>query len=118
MFAAENIRLWRGHPVRDADGGKIGALEAVYVDTRTDAPAFATIRVGLPGRRRLVFAPLAGAVVGPGWVKLAYEKSAVKSAPSIGSDGELMAGEEEAVFGHYGLPFEPAPTGERRLARR
>jgi len=30
MFEAENIRDWRGHDVVDADGHKIGELEAVY----------------------------------------------------------------------------------------
>lgn len=118
MFEAENIRLWRGHRVVDRGGGKIGELEAVYVDTRTDEPAFATVRVGLPGRRRLVFVPLRGTVVGPGWVKVAYDKSLVKAAPSIDTDGELLAAQEDAVFAHYELSWDPAPTGERRLARR
>jgi hypothetical protein len=36
MFEAANIREWRGHDVVDAQGHKIGGLEAVYVDT---APA-------------------------------------------------------------------------------
>ena len=42
----------------------------------------------------------------------------MKDAPSIGTDGELPAGDEEAVFNHYGLTFEPGGGGERRLARR
>jgi hypothetical protein len=37
--------------------------------------------------------------------------------PSIGTDGELSAGGEEAIFKHYGLACEPG-GGERRLARR
>ena len=43
MFEANDIREWRGHDVVDAEGHKIGALEAVYVDTSTDQPAFATV---------------------------------------------------------------------------
>ena len=31
MFEAENIRDWRNHDVVDADGKKIGELEAIYV---------------------------------------------------------------------------------------
>jgi hypothetical protein len=42
----------------------------------------------------------------------------VEHAPSIGIDGELPAGDEEAIFRHYGLPYEPGADGERRLARR
>jgi hypothetical protein len=43
VFEAGDIREWRGHDVVDADGHKIGELEAVYVDTSTDLPAFGTV---------------------------------------------------------------------------
>lgn len=118
MFEAESIRLWRGHDVVDSDGSKVGELEAIYVDTATDEPAFATIKVGLPGRHRLVFVPLTGATVGPGYVKVRYDKKLVKDAPSIQTDGELPAADEEPVFAHYGLSYRPGAGGERRLARR
>jgi hypothetical protein len=118
MFEATNIREWRGHEVRDHDGAKIGPLEAVYVDTATDQPSFGTVRVGLPGRRRLVFVPLQGAKVGPGYLQIAFDKKLVKDAPSIDTDGELPATDEESVFAHYGLTYAPGAAGERRLARR
>jgi hypothetical protein len=47
-----------------------------------------------------------------------YGKKQVKDAPSIGTNGELPAGDEEAIFKHYGLTYEPGAGGERRLARR
>ena len=117
MFEVENIRAWRGHDVVDVDGHKIGTLEAVYVDTATDQPAFATVKVGIPIRHRLVFVPLAKASVGPEYVRLPLEKKQMRHAPSIETDGELPAGEEEAVFAHYGMPYQAAPN-HRRLARR
>ncbi|GHE89256.1 PRC-barrel domain-containing protein [Streptomyces spiralis] len=118
MFEAGDIREWRGHDVVDADGGKIGTLESVYVDTTTDEPFFATVTVGVPTRRRLAFVPLIGATVGPGYVKVAYTKKVVKQAPSIDTDGVLPATEEPSVFGHYELAYNPGAGGERRLARR
>jgi hypothetical protein len=118
MFEAANIREWRGQDVVDAQGHKIGELEAVYVDTATDLPSFGTVTVGLPTRHRLVFVPVDHAIVGPGYVKVPYDKKQVKDAPSIGTDDELPAGDEEAVFKHYGLAYEPGAGGERRLARR
>jgi hypothetical protein len=118
MFEAANIREWRGHDVVDAQDHKIGELEAVYVDTATDLPSFGTVRVGMPTRHRLVFVPLGHATVGPGYVKVTYDKKQVKDAPSIGPDGELPAGDEGAIFKHYGLAYEPGASGERRLARR
>ena len=88
------------------------------MDTGTDLPSFGTVTVGMPTRHRLVFVPLDHAVVGPGYVKVSYDKKQVKDAPSIDTDGELPAGDEEAVFKHYGLAYEPGAGGERRLARR
>jgi len=118
MFEADNIRDWRGHDVLDTDGHKIGVLEAVYVDTGTDLPTFGTVRVGIVGRHRLVFVPLDRARVSPGYLKVAYGRKQVKDAPSIDTDGELPAAEEEAVFKHYGLTYQPGAGGERRLGRR
>lgn len=117
MFEADDIREYRGHKVVDADGDKIGELEAVYVDTATDQPAFGTVTLGgLLGGKRLVFVPFDGATVGPDYVKVAYSKTLVKEAPSIDTDGELRAEDEPAVFAHYG---KPAGDGSgRRLARR
>lgn len=47
MFPAENLRDWRGHKVIDPQGDRIGDLAVVYVDTATDEPSFATVRVGM-----------------------------------------------------------------------
>jgi hypothetical protein len=71
----------------------------------------------MPMRQRLVFAPLAGATVGPEHLRVAREKKQIKNAPAIDTDGELLAGDESAVFAHYDLAYEAAPD-ERRLARR
>ena len=118
MFETANIREWRGHDVVDADSHKIGELEAVYVDTSTDLPSFGTVQVGMPARRRLVFVSLDQAIVGPGYLKVSYDRKQVKDAPSIGTDGELPAGDEEAIFKDYGLTYQPGANGERLLARR
>ncbi|MFG3014080.1 PRC-barrel domain-containing protein [Streptomyces cinerochromogenes] len=118
MFEASDIREWRGHDVLDKDGHKIGALESIYVETGTDEPFFATVTVGLPTRRRLAFVPLAGATVGPGYLKVTHSKDRVKKAPSIEIDGELTATQEPEVFAHYELTYAPGAGGERRLGRR
>ena len=117
VFEADDIREWRGHDVVDDSGSKIGQLEALYVDTRTDEYAFATVKVGLLSRQRLVFTPTAGATVGPNYLKVAFAKKLVRDAPSIDTDGELLAQDEPAVFRHYDLPYD-AGESERLLARR
>ncbi|MBT2408821.1 MULTISPECIES: PRC-barrel domain-containing protein [unclassified Streptomyces] len=118
MIRIGDVREWRTHDVVDAKGHKIGTMEAVYVDTSTDEPAMATVQVGLPTRHRLVFVPLDEAVVGPGYLRVAYAKALVKGCPPIGTDDILPAEDEEAVFRHYGLEYQPGAGGERQLARR
>ena len=115
-FEAENIRDWLGKKVVDPTGSKIGDMEAVYYDTATDEPSFATVEVGLFNRKRLAFVPLTGASVAPGHVKVTVAKDLAKDAPSIGTDGELPVEDEPAIFAHYGIDYGPR-TG-RRLARR
>ncbi|EGG49774.1 photosystem reaction center subunit H [Streptomyces griseoaurantiacus] len=118
VFTVTDIREWRGRDVLDASDKKLGTLEAIYVDTTTDEPAFATVRVGMPTRHRLAFVPLDGAQVGPEYLRVAWDKRQIKGAPSIDTDGELLATEEPAVFAHYEFAYRPGATGERRLARR
>jgi hypothetical protein len=118
MFPAENLRDWRGEKVIDPEGDKIGELEAVYVDTATDEPAFVTVRVGMLGRHRLVFVPVNGATVTPAAVRVRYTKKLIGDAPTIDTDGELTATDEPGVFSYYNLPYATGASGERRLARR
>jgi len=118
MFPAENLRDWRGEKVIDPEGNKIGELEAVYYDTASDEPAFATVKVGMIGRYRLALVPLLGATVTPGAVRVRYDKKLVSDAPSIDTDGELTAADEPRLFAHYELPYRTGAAGERRLARR
>ncbi|WP_369180485.1 PRC-barrel domain-containing protein [Streptomyces mutabilis] len=118
MIRSADIREWRTHDVVDSGGHKVGTLEAVYVNTSTDEPTMVTVQVGLPTRRRLVFVPLNGAVVGPGYVKVDYDRTLVKKCPAIGTDDVLPVEDEAALFAHYRLPYQPGANGERQLARR
>jgi hypothetical protein len=118
MFEADNIRDWRDRDVIDPEGHKIGQLEGVYFDTASDTPAFASVRVGMVGRRRLTFVPLERATVGPSYVRVAYPRKQVREAFQIDTNGELAAGNEPALFQHYGLAYQAGVNGERRLGRR
>lgn len=117
-FPAENIRDWRDHDVVDSAGDKVGSVEAVYFDTSTDQPTFLSVKVGIVGRHKLTFVPLQGAVVAPSYIKVTPDKTTIKDAPSIDTDGELTSAQEPDLFAHYGLPYQAGATGERRLGRR
>jgi hypothetical protein len=118
MFPAENLRDWQGQSVIDPEGKKVGELEAVYVDTSTDQPAFVTVKVGMIGRSRLIFVPVDGATVSPKAVRVRYPKKLIQEGPSIDTDGELTGADEPQVFAHYDLPYTASSIGERLLGRR
>lgn len=117
-ITAENIRDWSGADVVDSDGDKIGSLESVYFDTSTDEPAFVGVQIGILGRKRIVFAPLANALVSPKYLKVLASKKLVKDGPGIDTDGELTREQEPTLFTYYGLPNVEGAAGERRLGRR
>jgi hypothetical protein len=87
-------------------------------DIRTGLPSFGTVKAGTPTRHRLVLVPVDRAAVGPGYLKVCYDRKQVKDAPSSDTDGEVPAACEEAIFKHYGLTCEPGAGGERRWACR
>ena len=118
MFEADDIRDWREHDVVDTDANKIGTLEGVYFDTATQKAVFASVKIGIVGRHRLTFVPLDGARVAPAHVRVMADKKLIKDAPTIDTDGELDAEAEPGLFQHYGIPYAPGATGERRLGRR
>ncbi len=118
MFEVDDIRDWLGLSVVDRTGSKIGVLEGLYYDTSTDAAAFATVKVGLPGGGRLVFVPLFDARVAPKHLRVQVDKKLAKSAPSIDVDGQLESQSEPEIYSYYGIAYERGVGGERRLGRR
>lgn len=118
MFDADDIRDWRDRDVVDVDGSKIGSMEAVYFDTAAEQPTFASVTVGIIGRKKLTFVPLAGAKVAPSHVRVMVDKKLVKDALTIDVDGQLETADEPALYAHYGLSYQLGASGERRLGRR
>jgi uncharacterized membrane protein YeaQ/YmgE (transglycosylase-associated protein family) len=119
MIMHRNIADWRGKPLVDRDGDKIGKLEDVYVDVETDEPMFGTVKEGMVGRH-LTFVPLVGITIGPDDLQVAVSKEQVKSAPNIETEGdELSQADESGLYHHFGLNYtRPETESGRRLARR
>jgi uncharacterized protein YrrD len=118
-FRNQNIAEWRGKPIVDRDGNKIGKLEDVYVDVETDEPVFGTVKEGMFGRH-LTFVPIAGLTIGPNGLQVTVSQEQVKDAPNIELEGdELSSADESVLYHHYELNYTPptTPSG-RRLARR
>jgi hypothetical protein len=93
----------RGDDLYDGNGDKIGEIEEVYLDAETDVPAWAVVKTGLLGTKR-VFVPLRDASEEETRVVVPYDKETVKEAPDVDHDGALSKDEEAALLRHYGLP--------------
>ena len=93
---------WRGRTVRDRDGEEIGTLGDIYLDPRTDLPAWAGVRTGLFGRRESIV-PLTEVEEADGDLRLPYPAQHVKDAPNVDPDVAPTPEEEDRLFDHYGL---------------
>jgi uncharacterized protein YrrD len=45
----ETIRTWEGRTLLDRDSGRIGTIDAIYLDDRTGQPEWALVNTGLFG---------------------------------------------------------------------
>jgi hypothetical protein len=101
MADQQNPQEWIGLDVVDPSGDKVGTAEDIYLDDVSGQPEWLAIKTGMFGNR-LSFAPLAGATAEGDALRLAYDKSLVKDAPQVESDGHLDPDEEAALYAHYG----------------
>src|SRR5215212_9054915 len=56
----DTVRGWQGRTLVDRDGGRIGTIDAIYLDDRTGQPEWALVNTGLFGIKSS-FVPLAQA---------------------------------------------------------
>jgi uncharacterized protein (TIGR02271 family) len=101
MIDSSNVNDLIGTDVYGTDDSKIGTVGQVYVDNDTHAPTWVTIRTGLFGSSES-FAPLDDATFESGVVRVAYDKSFVKDAPRVESDGDISEDEEGSLYSYYG----------------
>lgn len=117
---AERIARW---PVVDEDGRRTGVIVALYADIEDDTLQWAGVDSGIPGRRHLV--PLAGAFEGDGFLQVGYDRERILRSPVPDDTAELQHTVEEALYHHYGLPWQDErvgaghePDGAAEVARR
>ena len=116
MVEAADIRAWRGHAVdptvtrsgnwRPSTSTRAQTSRVRHHQGRDAGAAPACVRTRCPGDRR------SRKPQG----RLRQEQ--VNDSPSISTEGELPATDEEAIFKLYSLPYRAGTSGERQLARR
>jgi uncharacterized protein (TIGR02271 family) len=104
MIAQEQLTSLPGTDVYDRDGNKIGSLGQVYVDTRTQQPAWASVNTGFFGLKESLV-PISEAETTDRGIRVPYEKQQVKDAPNIdvSADEPLTADEADQLYRHYEL---------------
>jgi uncharacterized protein (TIGR02271 family) len=108
MVDVDVVRAWQGRTMVDRDGDRIGKIQAIYADTQTGQPEWALVHTGLFGTKA-TFVPLVQASQRGGDIQVPFEKQLVKDAPGVEPDQHLSAGEEQALWRHYGLDYDTVP---------
>jgi uncharacterized protein (TIGR02271 family) len=101
----DTIRTWEGRTLLDRDGGRIGTIDAIYLDDQTSEPEWALVNTGLFGTKS-TFVPLTQAFQSDNDVVVPYDKQLVNDAPRIDPDGHLSEAEERQLWRHYGLDYD------------
>ena len=111
-----DIESLYGKPAFDLNGQEVGVVEAVYLDKSTREPEWVVVRTG---RTETSLAPLAGATLGDGGVRLAVDAKLVRNAPhSDHPPGqitfELTEAQETELYLYYSVEYT-SPTTEDPL---
>ncbi|HWD42332.1 MAG TPA: PRC-barrel domain-containing protein [Actinomycetota bacterium] len=101
----ETIGTWEGRALLDRDGGRIGIIDAIYLDDRTGEPEWALVDTGLFGTKSS-FVPLAQAFQSDDDVVVLYDKQLVRDAPRVDPERHLSEAEERQLWRHYGLDYD------------
>ena len=102
MLTQNDIQRIAGTDLYSAGGDKIGAVAQVYLDDRSGAPEWVTVKTGLFGTKE-TFVPLDNATLNGDRVEVPFGKDQVKDAPRIDADGSLTPAEEDELYTYYGL---------------
>ena len=97
----DTVLAWRGKTVRDRHGEKIGRFGDVYLDRKTDLPAYAAVSTGLFGTKE-TYLRLDDARLVDDDVQVPYDRRNVLDAPQIDPNVALTAHEEALLDEHYG----------------
>jgi uncharacterized protein (TIGR02271 family) len=105
MIDEARIGSLTGATVYGNDGDKIGKIDAVYLDDRTNRPEWIAVKTGLFGSN-LSFVPVESADMDGDDVRVPYDKGTVKNAPNFGADAHLSEQEESELYSYYGREYD------------
>jgi uncharacterized protein (TIGR02271 family) len=110
MLNVDDPRSLIGSDVYDTEGKKLGSAGQIFLDDQTNQPEWVTVNTGLFGTKE-TFVPLREASFTGDAITVPYDKSTVKGAPTIDSDGHLAPNEEQELYSYYGLGYDSTDSG-------
>lgn len=102
MISKDQLRTLRDGDLYSVDGDKIGSIEEIYLDDRTNEPEWATVNTGLFGTSQS-FVPLSGATVTEDGLTVQYSKDQIKDAPRVDAGEHLSVEQEQELYRYYGV---------------
>ncbi|HYI37766.1 MAG TPA: PRC-barrel domain-containing protein [Thermoleophilaceae bacterium] len=111
----EHIEEWLGQDVVDPDGEKIGKLEDLYYEAGSTVPVAAAVKHGTLGKS-LTLVPLERSSITRSYLRVSYEKGALKKAPDVQPATDAPASTVTETGEHFGavLPAGELESGVRR----
>jgi hypothetical protein len=113
MLDSRDIGGLQGAPVLGRGDDKLGTVGQVFLDSRTGAPNWVTVKTGLFGHKE-TFIPLTDARWDGEAVHVDIDRETVKEAPRIDTDEALSPHNEEALYRYYGLSDRDTDGGTAR----
>jgi hypothetical protein len=102
---------WVGSPLADLEGGAIGEVQSVYIDSTSHHPSWLVAKLAGSGRRergaRTVAVPVdvcAGAAGAGVWA--AIDESSLRGAPVVDPTRPLLREHELTICEHFGMGEE------------
>lgn len=99
-----NTQTLRGAQVIGSDGSKLGKVQEIYADNRTNQLDWAEIKTGLFGNH-VSLVPLSRAEQTDEGLRVPFDKETVKGAAHHEPGRALGADEEARLFSYYGIPY-------------
>ena len=102
---------WVGGPLADLEGGAIGEVQSVYIDSTSHSPSWLVAKLSGSGRRgrgaRTVAVPVdvcAGAAGAGVWA--AVDEASLRAAPVVDPTRPLLREHELTICEHFGIGEE------------
>ena len=98
----EDFTAWSGRDVLDPDGGRLGAVDAIFLDEATGTPEWVLVNLGDDDA---AFVPLVGASVEESAIRVGQPPDRISGAPRPDPGETISVADERRLYEHYGLAY-------------